>query len=622
MKRLGELLLIAVLLAFASSTRAETLTAVVPLSPVSEVPPIVGLDASGKVVLNINVLRDAGGAITGGRIAFAASVRFPGSVTITGLHIHEGGPGANGSIIFDSGLSGTNSKVFADGAGAFELEIANVDSQALQRFLRSPAGFYVNLRTSMNTAGAMRGQVVRLTEMMAQTISLSSAEEVPPIVGLNASGAATITLSPTRDARGAINGGTATFTVSYDFPGAVMITGLHIHEAPTGMNGNIVISAGISADAPVASASGKGTISAAAPLSGQTAFDAAQRILAQSAPGFYVNLRTTVNPNGALRGQLATFNAPPVISAASNYLLQTNTTNNTITLSGLGFDANSMAVINGQMAMASLEAESGQLSVTIPPALLSAEGALLVQVKNASGLLSAPVVIVVAAQSNINTQAASTTSAASLTAPVAPESIAAVFGTKLASQTASATGLPLPTSLDGTTVYVNGVAAPLFFVSPTQINYLIPSDVQPGMARVIVIAKDGMVSQGQALITATAPGLFTRRANGQGAPAAVASADGVNFNTNISNPDGAPVAIDAGSFVALFGTGLHFNSGGATLMLGSTNIPALFAGPQGQLIGLDQINFQIPNSLAGRGDVELIVAVDGKVTNAVRLKIK
>src|SRR5262249_61580135 len=112
MKRLGGLLLIAVLLAFASSIRAETLTTVVPLSPVSEVPPIVGLDASGKVVLNINVLRDAGGAITGGRIAFAASVRFPGSVTITGLDIHEGCPGGNRSIIFVLGLSGKNTQGF------------------------------------------------------------------------------------------------------------------------------------------------------------------------------------------------------------------------------------------------------------------------------------------------------------------------------------------------------------------------------------------------------------------------------------------------------------------------------------------------------------------------------
>src|SRR5262249_14187580 len=187
---------------------------------------------------------------------------------------------------------------------------------------------------------------------------------------------------PTRDARGAVNGGTATFTVSYDFPGGVMITGLHIHEAPAGMNGNIVISAGISSDAPVASASGKGTISLAVPLSGQTAFGAAQRILAQSAPGFYVNLHTTVNPNGALRGQLAAFNAPPVISAASTYLLQTNTTNNTITLNGLGFDANSMAVINGQMASTSFEAANGVLSGVIPPALLNTEGARFVQVEH------------------------------------------------------------------------------------------------------------------------------------------------------------------------------------------------------------------------------------------------
>src|SRR5262245_47388529 len=65
-------------------------------------------------------------------------------------------------------------------------------------------------------------------------------------------------------------------------------------------------------------------------------------------------------------------------------------------------------------------------------------------------------------------------SAASYKSPVAPGTIASAFGTRLATAIESAREQPLPTSLAGTTVRVNGELAPLFFVSPTQINFLIP----------------------------------------------------------------------------------------------------------------------------------------------------
>src|SRR5262245_64539301 len=62
--------------------------------------------------------------------------------------------------------------------------------------------------------------------------------------------------------------------------------------------------------------------------------------------------------------------------------------------------------------------------------------------------------------------AVTTVSAASYAPVVSPDSIAAAFGSRLATQTASATGQPLPTNLAGTTVRVNGPLAPLVFVSP------------------------------------------------------------------------------------------------------------------------------------------------------------
>src|SRR5215470_10407448 len=78
-----------------------------------------------------------------------------------------------------------------------------------------------------------------------------------------------------------------------------------------------------------------------------------------------------------------------------------------------------------------------------------------------------------------------TVSAASFAPIVAPDSIAASFGGRLATQVAQATTNPLPTSLAGTTVKVNGVMAGLFYVSPTQVNYHIPPETKPGAVSVV-----------------------------------------------------------------------------------------------------------------------------------------
>ena len=58
------------------------------------------------------------------------------------------------------------------------------------------------------------------------------------------------------------------------------------------------------------------------------------------------------------------------------------------------------------------------------------------------------------------------------------------------------------------------------------------------------------------------------------------------------------------------------------MTIGGTPVTPLYVGPQGTLAGLDQINLQIPASLAGRGAVDLIITVDGKPSNTVRLNIK
>lgn len=241
----------------------------------------------------------------------------------------------------------------------------------------------------------------------------------------------------------------------------------------------------------------------------------------------------------------------------------------------------------------------------------------------------------------INTVAVASVSAASFAgATLASESIVAAFGVKLATDVVVASTIPLPTSLAGTMLKVKDSAgaerlAPLFFVSPGQINYLMPPGTASGTATVTVNSSDGTLSAGSVQITAVAPGLFTANANGQGVPAAVlfrVSGNGSQSVEAISRFDGTgfvPLPLDLGPatdqvFLILFGTGFRFNSGLSAVpcTIGGVNAEVSFASAQGDLVGLDQANVRIPRSLIGRGIVNVILTVNGAVANTVQINIK
>ena len=97
-----------VLLVMGISASAETVSTSLILSPLNENPPITGLAAQGGFQITVNVTRDSSGAITGGTVRFLGNAIFPGAATVTGLHIHEGAAGANGPVVIDTGLTGTN----------------------------------------------------------------------------------------------------------------------------------------------------------------------------------------------------------------------------------------------------------------------------------------------------------------------------------------------------------------------------------------------------------------------------------------------------------------------------------------------------------------------------------
>jgi uncharacterized protein (TIGR03437 family) len=225
---------------------------------------------------------------------------------------------------------------------------------------------------------------------------------------------------------------------------------------------------------------------------------------------------------------------------------------------------------------------------------------------------------------------------------LASESIIAAFGAGLATATQTAATIPLPTELAGTTITVRDSAgierlAPLFFVAPAQANYQMPPETKAGAATMIITSNNGTVSAGAVQIAAVAPGLFAANANGQGVAAALAlrvKADGTQQFEPVSRFDPAQnrfvaTPIDLGPatdqvFLILFGTGTRFRSSLSTVSarIGGVDAPVLFVGAQGDFVGLDQINLQIPRSLSGRGEVEIRLTADGQQANPVMVSIK
>lgn len=235
-----------------------------------------------------------------------------------------------------------------------------------------------------------------------------------------------------------------------------------------------------------------------------------------------------------------------------------------------------------------------------------------------------------------------TVSAASYNGEQASESMAAAFGENLANGTASATALPLPTTLVGTTVKVKDAEgternAPLFFVSPGQINYLLPAGTSAGVASITVRKGDVIAATGTLPVTSVAPGLFSANASGAGVAAAVALRVRANGSQSIEalsrfdqesgrfvglpldlGPEGEQV------FLILFGTGFRGRSAleAVTATIGDEEAEVLFASGLAGFAGLDQANVRLPRSLAGKGEVSVLLTADNRSTNAVTISVR
>lgn len=259
-----------------------------------------------------------------------------------------------------------------------------------------------------------------------------------------------------------------------------------------------------------------------------------------------------------------------------------------------------------------------------------------------SNAAALPSLAFVEADVSIKGQTIAQVSAASYrSTEAAADSIISAFGSNLAITSQSVSSLPLPTTLGGTTVTIKDsfgfeYAAPLFFVSPSQINYLIPADVANGLASVTITNAAGLVSRGVLNIERVAPSVFTADSSGKGCAAAdvqYSRDDGTTITERaarfdpVSNqflPNPIRLLTDEQVFLILYGTGLRHRSdlSAVKARIGGIEAEVLYAGPQGTFAGLDQINLRLPTSLSGRGEITVEVEIDGRLTNPVKISIQ
>ncbi len=232
-------------------------------------------------------------------------------------------------------------------------------------------------------------------------------------------------------------------------------------------------------------------------------------------------------------------------------------------------------------------------------------------------------------------------SAASYAEPVSPGSVAALFGNGLSSHTAAGRTDRLgrwPRELAGVRVEVDGSAAGLLYVSPTQINFTVPEDAPLGTANFVVAAAGGAVlASGVLEVAAAAPGFFSADGSGSGAglisnlvtreraPFLVRTEEnpGCDKRTRLSafatglrssSPDRDPLDSNIAEFVRL----VIENAPGGSIEVAEVE----YAGPDEALEGIDRVNFVLPEGLTGGEEISLRLVVDGVESNSVAARLE
>lgn len=219
--------------------------------------------------------------------------------------------------------------------------------------------------------------------------------------------------------------------------------------------------------------------------------------------------------------------------------------------------------------------------------------------------------------------------AASFTTQVSPGAIVSLFGNELAPEVSRSETVPLLRRLSGTQVLLDGIPAPLFFVSPQQLNLQIPWELAASATAELVVSSFGVASEPMSVpLAADAPGVFTNTETGEA----------IAFNAITGRMVTASTPARAGDILTFFGTGLGSlgfipETGAAspgeplatasvavTATVGGVDANVFFAGLAPGFVGLVQVNLEVPEVPPGER-VLVVLSAGGAASMPVPIAV-
>ncbi len=324
-------------------------------------------------------------------------------------------------------------------------------------------------------------------------------------------------------------------------------------------------------------------------------------------------------------GSLSRGNAPIVLSA-SDYVIVTNSNATlTATLNAVngGTPTGTVTFTLGGTTLGSATVQNSAATLTVSGSQLPVgSNAIIAQYSGDTSYnpSTASITVTVALPPTGPPTIGGFTNAASYRQVYAPGMIVALFGTQLAPGTEAARSVPLPGRLAGVSATVNGVAAPLYYVSPGQLNLQIPYETPIGANVVLTVNNNGQTRSTNLVVAATAPGIFTD-ANGAPVPN-TSAARGAVITLFITGEGAVAPALSTGaappSSTPVLGLPRPVQS--VTVTVGGVNAPIQFAGIPWGLAGVTQINYQVPASIS-TGAQPVVVRVGGVASPAATLTV-
>jgi len=547
--------------ALLSAQTAETQIFRAVLLPASEVPPV---NNSARAVADVivNAVRDPTGTVVSGTIDVYLRTTLAAGVTATGLNLHNAPTGQTAPAMFTADLSTGNSRALQTGADAIHMPInvAGDNSNTLgglRSLLQDPTRFYVNVPSTDQPNGLMRGQLQRT--VTAVLLAQLNSDNVLPAPQSTGNGVAQVVAIGTRDAGGNWTSGEVYLWSTYAGGDQSIFNGFHIHQGVAGATGAIGLSATL-LPGSVADYNGFATLG---PYYAEIATNNAVQTatftnLFFNPAALYIDIHTGLNPNGILRAQLRgtdsmtfallldsaselqptsirtrapanfTFytlrNEDGSIAAATmltdvNYRLAGPTQFIGIYIHDGDDKANGPMSIKAAPDFAAENGSGNYFGWTLPIANLTALADLignpanhyadLHTVADPAGLARAQFGIYVSARAGIAAAlGANLDKTATL---IAPGGLISIFGTNLtrvATDLSGWKGQQLPVALNGSRVSIAGKAAPLIYVSPGQINAQVPLDVPIGVQTLTVDNGNGASAAYSVNVAAVAPAIF------------------------------------------------------------------------------------------------------------------